>query len=78
MNEIDTGGEDVGREQTSQRLQERTDINHEKASLTAKHHEPTASVADYTVMKSSIHQASLKNFNIVYTFDNHLRIISSG
>ncbi|CBJ29045.1 hypothetical protein Esi_0133_0042 [Ectocarpus siliculosus] len=41
MNEIGTGGEDVGREQTSQRLEERTDINQEKASLTAKHDEPT-------------------------------------
>ncbi|CAM9443367.1 unnamed protein product [Ectocarpus sp. 12 AP-2014] len=44
MDEHDTGGEDVGREQTSQRLGERTDINHEKASSTAYHDEPTASI----------------------------------
>lgn len=42
MNDLDTGIEDVSPEQTSQRLEERTDTNHEKTT-TAEHDEPTAS-----------------------------------
>ncbi|CAM9763224.1 unnamed protein product, partial [Ectocarpus fasciculatus] len=42
MNGLDTGIEDVSPEEKSQRLEERTDTNHEKTT-TAEHDEPTAS-----------------------------------